>query len=318
MISTVIYYTNLLRTKIKQKYIINYDKHTYSVYYEKQRKYAGRKTLEPQIANTKIKEKILERKPMMIARFGSTELYNIEIFDLEYKPRFDVAIYMLTNNSGFFPSDEKYVRKFVDVMKESCSQIDMLAFWNMFREEHYIKKLMKENVELFQLRYLEPWFVEKPWTSALKGKKVLVIHPFEETILQQYEKREKLFSNPEILPEFELKTIKAVQTLAGEKDRRFESWFDALKWMYDEAVKMEFDIALIGCGAYGLPLAAKLKQAGKQAIHMGGVLQVLFGIKGKRWDDDPVVSELYNEYWVRPTEIEKLKGADKVEGGCYW
>ena len=45
-------------------------------------------------------------------------------------------------------------------------------------------------------------------------------------------------------------------------------------------MKFDFDVALIGCGAYGFPLAAKLKTAGKQAIHLGGVLQALFGIKG--------------------------------------
>ena len=68
----------------------------------------------------------------------------------------------------------------------------------------------------------------------------------------------------------------------------------------------------------GFPLAAKLKKAGKKAIHMGGVLQVLFGIKGASWDNDPVVSSLYNEYWVRPSDSEKPKSFGTVEGGCYW
>ena len=122
----------------------------------------------------------------------------------------------------------------------------------------------------------------------------------------------------EILPEFELRTVTAVQTVAGQIDPRFKSWFDALDYMYDEAMKCDFDIALIGCGAYGFPLAAKLKKSGKMAIHMGGMLQVLFGIKGKRWDEDPIVSKYYNDSWVRPGEDEKPKSSNVVVDGCYW
>lgn len=48
---------------------------------------------------------------------------------------------------------------------------------------------------------------------------------------------------------------------------------------------VDYDIVLLGCGAYGFPLAAYAKRRGKQAIHMGGSLQLLFGIKGKRWED---------------------------------
>lgn len=96
-----------------------------------------------------------------------------------------------------------------------------------------------------------------------------------------------MFDNPDILPEFELKTLKAVQTLAGEKEDRFKTWFEALNYMYTEAMKIDFDIAIIGCGAYGMPLASMLKEAGKKAIHMGGVTQILFGIKGKRWEEEP-------------------------------
>ena len=53
--------------------------------------------------------------------------------------------------------------------------------------------------------------------------------------------------------------------------------------MIKEIQMQEFDLCLIGCGAYGLPLAAAVKKMGKQAIHIGGSLQLLFKIKGKCW-----------------------------------
>lgn len=80
----------------------------------------------------------------------------------------------------------------------------------------------------------------------------------------------------------------------------------------------EFDIAIIGAGVYGLPLAAFVKSLGKQAIQMSGATQILFGIKGKRWDSDLVVSKMYNDYWVRPLAVETPPQIQKVEGGSYW
>ena len=65
--------------------------------------------------------------------------------------------------------------------------------------------------------------------------------------------------------------------------------------MYEQSLKTSFDVAIIGCGAYGMPLGAMLKDAGKTVIHLGGVTQILFGIKGKRWDENKT-SELYNQY----------------------
>ena len=73
-------------------------------------------------------------------------------------------------------------------------------------------------------------------------------------------------------------------------------------------------MALIACGAYGFPLAAHEKRTGRKAIHIGGSLQLLFGIKGKRWDD----KGFYNECWVSPSKEERPERFEKVEGGCYW
>lgn len=317
LMSHIIYYGNLLRTKFSQKYIIRYDEHTYSSYFNKARKYCGRTTLLADEANELIYNLIVEGSPLMIARYGSTELYNMEVFDLGYKPKYDIALYTLTMNSGFFPKSETAAKEFTSILKDASRQVDVLAFWNMFREEYYIKKLMRRDTQLIQLRFLEPWFSLKPWTRALCGKRVLVIHPFAELITRQYTKREELFDNHQVLPEFELITLKAIQSIGGECDQ-FDTWFDALDWMTNEALKKGFDVALIGCGAYGMPLASNLKKAGKQAIHMGGMLQILFGIKGKRWDSDPIVSKLYKDSWVRPGDYEKPKTANKVEGGCYW
>ena len=80
---------------------------------------------------------------------------------------------------------------------------------------------------------------------------------------------------------------------------------------------MDFDIAIIGCGAYGFHLAAHVKRIGKKAVHLGGATQALFGIIGKRWENNKV-SFYINENWIRPLLEEIPENANTVEGGCYW
>lgn len=48
-----------------------------------------------------------------------------------------------------------------------------------------------------------------------------------------------------------------------------------------------------------LPLAAHVKRLGKKAIHLASMTQVLFGIYGKRWQDDKEISYYINEHWVK-------------------
>lgn len=86
--------------------------------------------------------------------------------------------------------------------------------------------------------------------------------------------------------------------------------------MKNKMKEVDFDIAIIGCGAYGMPLAVEAKRIGKQAVHMGGATQIFFGIKGARWDN--TMKERYNEYWIRPGENEQCNNQSIVEGGCYW
>lgn len=272
--------------------------------------------------NQYIKEKILTDKPFMIGRFGATELSAIRTFDFEIISKYDKVMEQMQLWSGIFPVTSVIGMKFKDLMLELISEADVMGIWMLPFEEYYLKKYGHNDLKTTYLLDLEPWSApDNPWSAALEGKKVLVIHPFAETIKNQYGRRNEIFPGTNILPQFELKTLKAVQTVAGEKDMRFETWFDALEWMYNEAMKIDFDVAIIGCGAYGFPLAAKLKQAGKQAIHLAGATQLLFGIKGKRWENNVAfdyVQKFFNDAWVYPDKNDRPQNIYKVENGCYW
>ena len=252
----------------------------------------------------------------MIARCGATEMRCIGEYLATgtFSEKIKKEIFEL---SGVFPTTDEMLKKFSEFYMECIGEADVLALWGVGAEHKVVKDRCHKAV-FTQLTALEPYYFDEPWSSSLKGKKVLVVHPFDESIKKQYMNREKLFTNVDVFPQFaSLSCVRAVQSIAGQKTE-FETWFDALAYMKNQIQKNDFDIAIIGAGAYSLPLAAYVKSLGKIAIQMSGSTQILFGIKGKRWEQIPEVSKFFNEYWIRPSDKETPDQSKNVEGGCYW
>jgi hypothetical protein len=273
-----------------------------------------------------IREILLSDKPAFTGRFGSTEIRAMILHKLPKPIQIFIRKKVLREmiyNSGFFPASYEKLKRFSEVCTADIEDLDILGSWRI--EEIFYYRALK-NVKRIEVKGLEPFLQKNPWSEALKGKKVLVVHPFAETIKKQYEtKRHLLFKDTRVLPEFaSLTTVKAVQTM-GDNSVVFSDWFAALDYMKDEISKCDFDIAILGCGAYGMPLCAHIKRMGKKAIYMGGSLQLLFGIKGKRWENLPEFKEIINEHFVRPAENEKPENWEKSKSlidsnsvGGYW
>jgi hypothetical protein len=260
-------------------------------------------------------------KPFFVGRIGETELRTVNCYDRKWYNLRAVrdANYSICVNAGFFPNRIREIKKFCDIEKEAFRNMDAMGIYLWDNEEYYVHKYMKlEACFLASALLRDPLVAGNSWTRALEGKKVLVVHPFEESIKSQYIRRNALFEDKSILPEFELITIKAVQSIGGEGASGYKTWFEALDDMESQITKCDFDIALLGCGAYGLPLASYIKNIGRQAIYVGGALQLLFGIVGKRWENLDCVTKNINVNWVRPSESEKTKRGKEIEDGCYW
>ncbi len=272
--------------------------------------------MDESTGNEYIKKLILGSNPCAVVRGGATEMRCIS----EYlaKNGFSNKIKEEIHNlSGVFPADNQTLDRFCRHYIECISQADLISLWGVGAESKVIHKYCKDS-RFTKLHALEPYYFSNPWSRVLEDKKVLIIHPFIETVMHQYEHRDEIWPTTHIIPKFkDLICIKAVQSIAGQKTE-FESWFKALQSMEEQIHAADFDVAIIGAGAYGLPLALYCKKEGKKAIQMSGATQILFGIKGKRWDMHPVISSYYNEAWVRPNLLETPKDNEKVEGGSYW
>ena len=264
--------------------------------------------------NEILKKGLLSDHPFIATKMGAVEQNLISVF-MSHK-NFSQVRAMASINAGITPPDDDTLMFFCEQYIEAIKNCDMMGMMGLNNEMNIIKTF-NPNTICSELRYLEPFYFDSPWSQLLENKKVLVIHPFEKSIKNQYSKRQLLFSNEKTLPNFELTTIKAEQTNGGGKPNNF-SFIESLNLMKEKINKVDFDIALVGCGAYGLLLANHIKNLGKKSVHIGGGLQILFGIKGRRWDVHPEISLLYNEHWVRPLDEEKTINYNSVEGGTYW
>ncbi len=258
-----------------------------------------------------------QRKPFFAGRLGWLEASAYAGFSSDGHVKIDL-LKRLRSNAGVFPATMEQFQLFFERYKDGLESVDLLALINDSIQRKIISDNPSDRRILCAVSSLESYLHPYPWSQHLAGRRVLVVHPFAESIQSQYDNHRKaLFTNPSVLPEFELKTLMPPQTVSTN-DCGFKSWSGALADLEKKVAAEEFDVALIGCGAYGFPLGAYVKSLGKVAIHLGGAAQLLFGISGKRWSEWPVFRSVMTDAWRPPLESERPPGWEKIEGGCYW
>lgn len=219
--------------------------------------------------------------------------------------------------AGIYPYNFQNYCKFAKEYSQALKFIDALAIWNTILSD--LEKNICHQIKAtpISLQDIEPYFHNKPWSSHLKNKKVLVISPFADTILKQYAIREQIWTR-DILPKFELTTIKYPNANTVDHKNQYNSTFDVIEVVKHQMDSIDYDVALIGVGAASIPLTAYAKKCNKIGIHMGGATQILFGIRGKRWDNIAEFHTFFNKYWTRPSKEETPEKVELVEGACYW
>ncbi len=196
-----------------------------------------------------IKNLLMAEKPCMIARFGSTELDCINTYKNKNKNLIERHIkyingsidnyewseeikHRMSNNAGFFPISDNKLEDFSKLMIKEMKNVDVLGSW-LFQENNFSNELKK--VKKVHLEDLVPFNHENPWSYALKNKVVLVVHPFVESINSQYLRRDLLFKDKHVLPDFKLITYKPVQSFLGNHENLdYKDWFEALEKMRED------------------------------------------------------------------------------------
>lgn len=274
--------------------------------------------LNQQQGNNLIKNWLEQKRLFAVSRIGIGG-ETLVSYEMETSGNFsERSMFYLKTIAGFYGDD---VNHFVEEYIKGIVCADLQVVWDSTiisePQKYLFNKYSQKSIKI-KNRAIEPFYFNNPWSEALEGKKVLIVHPFEESITKQYEKnREKIFENKKILPKFDLETVKSPQSVADNKPH--SSWKESLEITKEKINNKTFDVALLGCGAYGLPLVNHIKNnLQKTAIYIGGGLQIMFGIKGERWKQNDIVTSFYNEHWIHPSSEETPQNYKKVENGSYW
>jgi len=261
-------------------------------------------------------------KPAAIGKIGSSELavlrHHLRRADSRGKSEFPGwQVKNLYRIAGVYPPEPAVVSRFCKTFAEALTHLDVLAVWFNYGENS-ARQRFSPRATLTHFYALEPYFHDQPWSWHLAGKRVLVVSPFTDTIQIQYRRRGQIWqAKPEVLPDFQLLTLRSPLS-AFLTAPAYPDWFAALDAMREQMSSIRFDVAVVGAGAWSLPLVAHAKSLGACAIHLGGATQILFGIRGGRWDAMQHSSRFYNEAWDRPASNETPPEVKKIEGGCYW
>ena len=217
---------------------------------------------------------------------------------------------------------------FCNHYNEGIKSSDLLAYVNFNNDNFmHMQNIFTSNYNLNKIhsRSIEPFYVmlenKIPWTHYLIDKKVLIISPFVDSFQSQLNNNFEIFKDKKVFLESQKFIFyKSYNTLSG--NYLHQDWFETFNLMKDDIKKLDFDIALLSCGGYGLPLCNFIKtEFKKSCIYVGGGLQLLFGVMGKRWENNSLwkkIIEDNNSKFIRPSKNETIKNYTNIENGCYW
>lgn len=240
--------------------------------------------------------------------------------------RIQSIVPILKNNAGIMLPDINSVCNYANLYLSAFNKCDKYFWWapwgnvaihianswDFIVNNFSCQKFDSLSLDIFNYIHSEPW------TLALKGKRILIISSFIESIKEKIDIREKIYGI-DLFPDCEFVFLKPPQTHGNNESRKFEiEYGDFLDKIND--IKDTFDVALCSCGGYGNPICSEIYDMGKSAIYVGGVLQMYFGIYGERWmRERPDILRAYmNQHWSRPKESEKPTNHKAVENNCYW
>jgi len=286
--------------------------------------------------------------PIMIGKIGSTELRLIyQFFSILQNQLADFTPDLKNegcNVSGLYPPSKEGFLIFIKTYIGALQNMNIMASWNdnilqieEFIWNNYIINNKNNNVTLglVELTTLESFYTEPQywWQNLYENKTILVISPFIKSIQTQLDlsKRDKIWTGKWTgfwSKNITFKYVKFAHPyyISSDEDKaKYPKTLELLLQKYQNEIDKigDFDIALIGTGAYSIILCDYVKRIKKKnAFHLGGGLQMMFGVYGHRWEpsfnNSPFLKEYMNEHWIRPLPEEIPPMYQAQENGAYF
>jgi hypothetical protein len=282
-----------------------------------------------------LREALAERRGFAAAKVGETEAallrYPILLereHDLRRLRAFELVLARKAmRHSGIFPAAPAFLAEFAVAYAAAARALDSIgivpARWPADNELLRHHDLTGEPIDYAEHEpdRSAPADESRCWLPLLRGRRVLLVCPFAE-LLRERATRETFEAvwRKTGKPWFEPAAVEAVELPYGFARATQARYADALALYADVRDRVEaraFDVALIAAGPLGTLLAADLKRQGRIAIALGGHLQVLFGVSGRRWRDRPDWRrDYFNDAWIELPERYRPDPGESDED--YW
>jgi hypothetical protein len=229
---------------------------------------------------------------------------------------------------GVFPAEPSFYRDWNRFYVPHLRNIDCLGVfyypWELRIVRHHE---IKSKLVYFADQQTDPYSESTETTCYLpyfRGKKILIVCPFAGILKERATKEifEGVWSNAGKKKWFDPESVDALEFPYGFSAETQRTYGTAIRLFDDVAARVEgrdFDVALIAAGGLAIPLASHVKSMGKVALDLGGHLQLVFGVLGKRhrnrtraaWNDNEWCIDMPARY--RPPEADEV-----CDGGAYW
>jgi hypothetical protein len=277
----------------------------------------GRKFIIPRIAG-------IENNIAVLAKMANIQSQNTQAYLRNVIP-------IMKTNAGIQISGVDSMKSYSSLYLKSFENCELFFGWELqgnyihhiLQSYDYMKKSYANRRIIWALCLdIFHYIHSRPWTWSLRGKRILIVSPFQDSILEKIPIRHLLWgdSGVDLFPDCSFVTILPPMTQAQEPSKEFDIELETFYKRLDE-LKDSYDIALVSSGGYGNIICNYIyENHNKSSIYVGGVLQMYFGILGSRWlKERPDIMRLYlNNYWSRPKTGERPQGCDQIEDGCYW
>jgi len=269
-------------------------------------------------------KKAIQTPPFFIGRITDVELRMS--YDLYHGSLMNIVSCKqeLENNAGIHVKNNAslhiYVQRFIQAY-DHCTHIAEwdkrgIMYQSVGKCQEWITQRTPRTPKIDAMN-LEPYYFEDSWMPALKGKRILIIHPFAASFEKQVTKLHELFPNRSWFEDCTCTFIKPPMTMAG--NHQDKDWQEHVEAFLPQLDSIEFDVALVAAGGYGMLISDYVFTTRHRSVmYIGGALQIFFGVIGKRWFTNPKVMALVNDNWIRPAQDERPLHYAKVEKGCYW
>jgi hypothetical protein len=241
------------------------------------------------------------------------------------------TIPIMKRNAGIRISGIDSMVQYSNLYMSAFENCDMYGGWESWghyiphiaHSHEYVKRtFFKKQIYWSFALDIFHYIYGRPFTTAMRGKRILIVSPFCDSIRAKAEpaERVRIYDGVDLFPDCSFVFIKPPVTNGDNHSEEFGVELSRFCARLDE-LRGKYDIALLSCGGYANPIANYIyENHGASAIYVGGVLQMYFGIYGVRWmKERPEVLKLFmNKHWTRPGSGEKPANFSSIEGGCYW